>query len=81
MELSEIKARIEQLAPGTTAEVIDLTGNQKEFLATVQSPIFINRSELEQQRMIFELFRVEVDSEVIHSMTLKTTSEPNISSS
>lgn len=72
MTLNEIQSKIEKLAPGTKVEVVDLTGQQREFLAKVVSPLFLEKTTVEQQRIVFDLFRVEVDSEVIHSLSLQT---------
>lgn len=80
MTCSELKARIESLAPETFAEVVDLTGKQNQFQVLVISPAFIGLPEMEQHRLVFDLLRVEFDSEQIHALNLQTLiPEPNSS--
>ena len=72
MTATEIKARIESLAPGTKAELIDLTGTQDHWQAVIVSPAFNGKLLIEQHRMIFALFKEEVASNKVHALTLKT---------
>lgn len=72
MRAHEIKARIETLAPGTSAELIDLTGTQDHWQAVIVSTAFAGKSLLEQHRMVFDLFKSEVASNNVHALTLKT---------
>ena len=72
MRSHEIKARIETLAPGTTAELVDLTGTEDHWQALIVSPAFAGKTLLEQHRMIFDLFKSEVASNNVHALTLKT---------
>lgn len=72
MSPSQLKARIESLAPGTTAEVVDLTGTQDHYQATVVSPAFEGKMMIEQHRMVYGLFKEEIDSNEVHALTLKT---------
>lgn len=72
MKSHEIKARIETLAPGTKAELIDLTGTQDHWQAIIVSSAFAGKTLLEQHRMVFDLFKNEVASNDVHALTLKT---------
>lgn len=72
MTKNQIKDRIESLAPGTTAELIDLTGTQDHWQAIVVSPAFEGKSALERHRMVFDLFKSEVESNEVHALSLKT---------
>lgn len=72
MNPSQIKARIESLAPGTQAEVVDLTGTQDHYQATIVSPAFKGRMTMEQHRMILDLFKAEVISGEVHALSMKT---------
>ncbi len=72
MTSDQLKARIETLAPGTQAEVIDLTGTQDHYQALVISNAFEGKMMIEQHRMVFGLVKPEVDSGELHALTLKT---------
>ncbi|MEW6055234.1 MAG: BolA/IbaG family iron-sulfur metabolism protein [Bdellovibrionota bacterium] len=72
MTATELKARIESLAPGTQAQLIDLTGTQDHWQAIVVSPAFAGKSMMEQHRMVFGLLKTEVESNEVHALTLKT---------
>lgn len=72
MTAQQIKARIETLAPGTQAQLIDLTGTQDHWQALIVSPAFNGKSLIEQHRMVFALFKSEVESNEVHALTLKT---------
>jgi stress-induced morphogen len=74
MTAQQIKARIETLGPGTNAELIDLTGTQDHWQAIIVSPAFQGLSLLEQHRLVFSLFKTEVESNEVHALTLKTYS-------
>lgn len=72
MTPNQLKERIETLAPGTRAEVVDLTGTQDHYQALIVSPAFEGKMMIEQHRMVFKLFQSEVDSGEVHALTLKT---------
>lgn len=72
MNPTQVKARMETLAPGTEAEVIDLTGTQDHYQAVVISPAFEGKMMIQQHRLIFALFASEIDSGEVHALTLKT---------
>jgi stress-induced morphogen len=74
MTVNELKLRLETLAPETSAEVIDLTGTQDHYQATVTSPVFRGKMMIEQHRMVFRLVQAEIDSGELHALTLKTIS-------
>ena len=70
----QLKAKIETLAPGTQAEVVDLTGTMDHYQATIISPVFAGKMMIEQHRMILSLLKAEVDSGEVHALTMKTYS-------
>lgn len=72
MTPDQLKQRLEKLAPGTHAEIVDLTGTQDHYQAIVQSPAFAGKLMIEQHRMVFALVQAEVDSGELHALTLKT---------
>jgi acid stress-induced BolA-like protein IbaG/YrbA len=72
MTAAQLKARIESLAPGTQAQLTDLTGTQDHWQALVISPVFAGKTLVERQKMIFELLKVEVASNEVHALTLRT---------
>ena len=72
MTPQQLKTRIETLAPGTQAEVNDLTGTQDHYQAIVVSTAFAAKMMIEQHRMVFVLLKTEVDSGEVHALTLKT---------
>ena len=72
MTPAQIKARMETLAPGTSAEVVDLTGTMDHYQATIVSPAFSGKMMIEQHRMVYKLFQPEIDSNEVHALTIKT---------
>ncbi len=72
MTPDQLKKRIESLAPGTQAEVVDLTGTMDHYQALVISPVFAGKMMIEQHRLVYDLFKVEVASNEVHALTLKT---------
>lgn len=72
MTATELKARIESLSPGTSTEVVDLTGTQDHWQAVVVSPAFEGKIMIEQHRMVFDLLKAEMSSGEVHALTLKT---------
>lgn len=72
MTPNELKARLETLATGTNAEVVDLTGTQDHYQAIIVSPVFEGKLMIEQHRMVYKLVQSEVDSGEVHALTLKT---------
>ncbi len=68
-----LKIKLESLAPGTRAQVTDLTGTQDHFRAVVVSPAFAGKTRIEQHRMIMLLMKPELDSNDVHALTLETS--------
>lgn len=68
----KLKEKLETLAPGTYAEVMDLTGTQDHYQAIVVSSVFEGKVKMEQHRLVFGLVKSEVDSGEVHALTLKT---------
>lgn len=68
----DLKIRLESLAPGTEAEVVDMTGTQDHYQAVIISPAFAGKMMIEQHRMVFALLAKEMETEEVHALTLKT---------
>jgi len=67
----EIQRRIEAAIPGALAEVEDYTGGGDHFRATVTADAFAGLSRIEQHRLVYEVFGVEIGG-AIHALALKT---------
>ena len=74
----QLKERLEALAPGTHADVTDLTGTQDHWQATIVSPVFEGKMMIEQHRMVMKLMQAEIDSGVVHALTIKTFSPSQV---
>jgi stress-induced morphogen len=74
MSPNALKDRIETLAPGTTAEIIDLTGTQDHYQAIIVSPAFEGKLMMEQHRMVMGILKTEIDSGEVHALTMRTFS-------
>jgi len=74
MTPDQIKARLEKLAPGTQAEIMDLTGTQDHYQAVIVSPAFEGKLMIEQHRMVMTILQTEIDSGEVHALTMKTFS-------
>jgi acid stress-induced BolA-like protein IbaG/YrbA len=72
MTPDQLKARIETLAPGTQAQVTDLTGTMDHYQALIVSPAFEGKMMMEQHRMVYGLFSSEIQSNEVHALTIKT---------
>jgi stress-induced morphogen len=72
MNPDQLRARLESLAPGTQAEVMDLTGTQDHYQAVIVSPAFEGKMMIEQHRMAMGTVQKEIDSGEVHALTLKT---------
>ena len=67
----ELKSRIETAIPGSTADVIDLTGGGDHFRATVVSATFAGMPRLAQHRLVYDVFGDEIGGP-IHALSLST---------
>lgn len=74
MTPEQLKSRIEALAPGTSAEIIDLTGTQDHYQAIIISPAFDGKIMIQQHRMVMEILQKEIDSGEVHALTMRTFS-------
>jgi stress-induced morphogen len=68
----ELKERIEQALPGSTAAVEDLTGGGDHFRAEVVSERFDGLSRIEQHQLVYGIFGAEIGGP-IHALSLKTS--------
>ena len=68
----DLKRRIEDALPGSTAEVEDLTGGGDHFRAEVVSDRFGGLSRIEQHRLVYDVFGAEVGGP-IHALSIKTS--------
>jgi stress-induced morphogen len=69
---ADLKRRIEDALPGSTAEVEDLTGGGDHFRAEVVSDRFDGLSRIEQHRLVYDVFGAEVGGP-IHALSIKTS--------
>lgn len=72
MNPDALKNKIETLAPGTQAQVMDLTGTEDHYQAVVVSPLFQGKLSIERHRIVMDLLKEEIDSGEVHALTLKT---------
>jgi stress-induced morphogen len=70
----ELKRRIEEALPGSTAEVDDLTGGGDHFRATIVAPEFAGMSRIEQHRRVYAIFGADIGGP-IHALSLSTRAE------
>jgi stress-induced morphogen len=68
----DLKRRIEEALPGSTAEVEDLTGGGDHFRAEVVSERFDGLSRIDQHKLVYEVFGDEVGGP-IHALSIKTS--------
>ncbi|NDD91909.1 BolA family transcriptional regulator [bacterium] len=68
----QLKGRLESMAPGTRAQVTDLTGTQDHWQAVIISPAFEGKMMIDQHRMVMKHMQAEIDSGVVHALTIKT---------
>ncbi|OGI18982.1 MAG: hypothetical protein A3B68_07175 [Candidatus Melainabacteria bacterium RIFCSPHIGHO2_02_FULL_34_12] len=71
--LLEIENKINQKLKTIHLEVIDLRGGDHIQVIAV-SPDFENKSLIDQHKIIYEILSLEMKSNVIHALTLKTYS-------
>jgi stress-induced morphogen len=75
--LEEVKERIEQALPGSTAEVTDLTGGGDHLRAEVVYEGFAGLSRIEQHRLVYSVFEGEIGGP-IHALSLKTSTPEGV---
>ena len=68
----QLQQRLEELAPGTQAQVTDLTGTQDHYQAVIISPLFEGKMMIDQHRLVMKHMQAEIDSGVVHALTIKT---------
>ena len=68
----ELKARIEQAIPGSTAAVEDLTGGGDHFRAEIVSDRFSGLSRIDQHKLVYSIFGTEIGGP-IHALSIKTS--------
>jgi stress-induced morphogen len=70
----DLKQRIEAAIPGSSAQVIDLTGGGDHFRAEVVAPEFAEMSRIEQHRRVYAVFGTDIGGP-IHALSLVTKAE------
>jgi stress-induced morphogen len=68
----DLKRRIEDALPGSTAAVEDLTGGGDHFRAEIVSDRFAGLSRIEQHKLVYSVFGDEVGGP-IHALSIKTS--------
>lgn len=71
MKLEDIKARIERSIAGATAEITDMGGGD-HIHALVIASAFSGKPLIAQHRMVLDLFQVEIASNDVHALQVKT---------
>ena len=71
--LEEIKSKIEKSLKTSFVKVVDLRGGD-HIQAIIVSEEFEGKSLVEQHKMIYEILDVEMKSNIIHALSLKTYS-------
>jgi stress-induced morphogen len=72
MSPNQIKDRLVTAFPGANIQVQDLTGTEDHYEVEIVSPLFKDRSRLERQRMVMDVFSHELKSGEVHALTIKT---------
>ncbi len=72
MNPNALKAKLESLAPNTTAVVTDTTGTEDHFEAVIVSPAFEGKIRIERHRLVMSLLDKEMKTGDIHALTMKT---------
>jgi stress-induced morphogen len=70
----DLKQRIEAAIPGSSVQVIDLTGGGDHFRAEVVAPEFAGMSRIEQHRRVYAVFGTDIGGP-IHALSLVTKAE------
>lgn len=70
--IDEIKSTLEKSLPGSTVEVMDLTGGGDHFQVLVISQSFEGKGLLDQHQLVYGALREALGSERIHALALKT---------
>lgn len=71
MTLEAIRARIQENLDCTHVQIIDLGGGD-HIRAVVVSPKFAGLPLLKQHNLVLDLFQVEINSNEVHALTVKT---------
>ncbi len=72
MEPKELEQRLLAAFPDAQVEVVDLTGTQDHFQATIVAREFEGRSLMEQHRLVYQALG-EAMQGAIHALALKTS--------
>jgi acid stress-induced BolA-like protein IbaG/YrbA len=67
----EIKQTLAKSFPVTLIESQDLTGGGDHWQVIIVSPAFEGKGLLEQQRMVNDALKQEMESQRIHALTMK----------
>ena len=73
----ELRQRIEEGLPGSSAYVHDLTGGGDHFRAEVVSDRFTGLSRIDQHKLVYEVFGDEVGGP-IHALSIKTSTPEGV---
>lgn len=67
----EIQQTLAKALPLTLVETQDLTGGGDHWQVIIVSPAFEGKGLLEQQRMVNDALKAEMDTQRIHALTMK----------
>ncbi len=72
MTAEQIEKRIKTALADCDVAVIDTTGTNDHFDVRVSSRSFLNKTRIEQHKMIMDLFSSEFKSGEVHALQIKT---------
>ena len=74
MTKDEIHSLIKESIPDAIVEIEDLRGDGDHYSATIISKAFLDKSKIEQHKMVYDSLKGKMGKE-LHALMLKTRSE------
>ena len=71
LKLEEIKILIKEAIPDAEISIQDLVGDENHYSATIKSKVFIGKSKIEQQKLVYKALRGKMGNE-LHALSLNT---------
>lgn len=80
MTIDAIKQRVLDTYKDAYVEAVDMTGTSDHIQILVVTPAFENKTRLQRQRMVMDIFQPELASGEVHALTIKaiTPNERNL---
>lgn len=70
MNIEQLKARLQTLDPQAQIDIVDLTGTEDHYKATITSSVFSNLSKVCAHQRIYQILDKEMASGEVHALTL-----------